>query len=770
MRVLSVFLAIIFSFLIAPETYGQLDRWEGRRLAEYLEFLNDQGHRVIFSNDLVVDEYLLASEPATDDPLENLDSILEPFGLEARRGPAGSVLVARAASESAAIDRKPAAAVPEPLPIPEIIVTSSLHRLEYGQSATNTYFDRELATRIPVTADEAVRLTHRLPGTASSGISSQSHIRGGEVNEVLFLFDGLRLYEPYHLKDFQSIATIINSNAIGGIDVYSGAFPARYGDRMSGVMSIDLREPTRQRETELALSFFNTSLLSLGTFGEEEQGDWLVAARRGNLDLIVDVVDPEFGSPDYQDFLAHTSWEFGRLAKLSANILYSNDKLSLVDNARGEAATAAYTNEVAWLKWEADWTSSLDSRTIFAFSDIADRRQGTLLLPGIVSGVLSDEARIRALEIRQDWNWVASDTWMLRFGFNLKDLDANYRFSSSKTLVPPFDTILDNQPVTETSYELSPGGAQYAAYTEFRWRPGPHWTMDLGVRWDQQNYTTSADDKQYSPRVSFLYQPTERTDIRLGWGQYHQAQEINELQVSDGVDEFYPAQRAEHVVLSVEHLLGSGIELAVSVYRKSFRRIRPRFENVFNSLTLLPELQFDRVRVDATSAEARGAELMLLRGSADDDLFWWFGYAWSEVNDRTEHADIRRSWDQTHTFKTGLSWRWRAWDLSIAGEVHTGWPKTLMTGTSIADDPGLVLETSERNAYRYSVFHTLDVRLSRTIDLARGDLTAFLEITNLYNRANPCCTEYSLNEDGSLASREAHWLPLVPSLGIVWGF
>ena len=45
-----------------------------------------------------------------------------------------------------------------------------------------------------------------------------------------------------------------------------------------------------------------------------------------------------------------------------------------------------------------------------------------------------------------------------------------------------------------------------------------------------------------------------------------------------------------------------------------------------------------------------------------------------------------------------------------------------------------------------------------------------LEITNLYDRANPCCTEYSLLPDGSLASREAHWLPLVPSLGAVWRF
>ena len=132
-----------------------------------------------------------------------------------------------------------------------------------------------------------------MPGLANGGISARSYIRGGESNETLFLLDGLRLYEPFHLKDFQAVATTVNSNAISRMDFYAGAFPARYGDRMSGVIEMYLREPEKDMRTELALSFFNASLLLLGNFGSAGQGDWLVAARRGNLDLIVDLVDPD---------------------------------------------------------------------------------------------------------------------------------------------------------------------------------------------------------------------------------------------------------------------------------------------------------------------------------------------------------------------------------------------------------------------------------------------------------------------------------------------
>jgi len=757
-------IAAIFRLAAAETT------WEGRKLSEYLDFLNGRGARIIYTSDLVADDMRLSGQPAEDASADALDGLLHAFGLTVTAGPADSLLVVRLPREvETAAQPDESASVA----IPEIIVTSSLHRLGYASPPSHTYLDRELATRIPTTAEEAVRLTNRLPGTANGGVSSRNHIRGGEVNEVLFLFDGLRLYEPYHLKDFQAIATIVNSNAIGSMDFYTGAYPAHFGDRMSGVLSIDLREPEKPVETELALSFFNASVVSLGTFGREQQGDWLFSARRGNLDLIVEVVDPELGSPDYQDYLGHVGWEFGPRAVLSASFLVSDDKLALADAGRGEEATAKYRNEVFWLKWGAEWSDALQSDTMAAVSQISDTRNGSLDLPGIVSGNLDERRDFLALELRQDWRWVLSPDRMLRFGYDLKELEADYRFTSEKTVEPPFDGILGNRPFTALDFNLDPSGAQYAMYTELRWRLSDAWTIDLGLRWDQQNYTTADDDEQYSPRAGILYQPSARTEIRFGWGQYYQAQEINELQLSDGVDDFFPAQHAEHFVLNMRHTLRNGFNASLSVYRKSFRTLRPRFENSFNTLTLLPELQFDRVQVDASGAHALGAEVTLSRGASDQDLFWWMSYAWSEVEDETADGTIERSWDQTHTFKGGLSWRWGSWDFSAAGEVHTGWPQTVMTG-EIATAPGggsaLVLDVSGRNASRYPMFHTLDVRVSRKFDLARGDLTAFLEITNLYDQANPCCTEYSLMPDGTLAGRETHWLPLVPSLGVVWRF
>ena len=747
------------------------------RLSDYLESLNHSGQNIIFSSDLVTDALRLESQPPTDISTSELAELLQPFGLTVQAGPAKSLLVVRSESSTDPVRvlQEPTAAGPDRLS--EIVVTSSLSRIEYSSVGGSVILDRQLAARVPAAAEEAVRLPDRLPGVANGGISTRSHVRGGETNETLYLLDGLRLYEPFHLKDFQSVATVINANAISGLYFYSGAYPARFGDRMSAVMDIRLREPDEKIETELALSFFNTSALSLGRFGGNDKGDWLFAARRGNLDLIADAVNPDVGSPDYHDYLGHLGWAFGARAEVSVNVLLSTDKINLNDEARGEQATATYDNQIFWAKWDAEWNDTLRSSTVLSFTDIDNNRVGSVDLPDVVAGSLEDHRKFRAASFKQDWVYVPSSVWMLGFGVDGKHLDGRYLFDSARTLQAPFEQIYDNNPVELRNTDLIVDGAQYAAYVELRWQMRDDLTIDLGMRWDHQSYTIAMNDEQSSPRISFLYQPNENTELRFAWGQFSQAQEVNELQVSDGLDSFFPAQRAEHVVGNLKHRFNNNLNLELSVFRKIFRAVRPRFESAFNHLSIVPEIQFDRVIIDASSAESTGAELLISRGSGADDLFWWIGYSWSEVEDAVPGGKQKRSWDQTHTGKYGASWRWGSWDFSAAGSVHTGWPKNVLTMQSSLNPDGselLSLSTSEFNGVRHSVFHSLDARVSRDFDIRRGDLKVFVEVTNLYGRENDCCTEYSIGQDETgatvLESRTEHWLPLVPSLGVVWSF
>lgn len=51
-----------------------------------------------------------------------------------------------------------------------------------------------------------------------------------------------------------------------------------------------------------------------------------------------------------------------------------------------------------------------------------------------------------------------------------------------------------------------------------------------------------------SPCASLLYSVMPGLDLRFSWGRYYQSQDIREIHVKDGVDHFYSAQRADHLI------------------------------------------------------------------------------------------------------------------------------------------------------------------------------------------------------------------------------
>ena len=666
----------------------------------------------------------------------------------------------------------------KPEPLTEIVVFSSVYSLNYEATGSHTFLERELTTRLPDLGDEPIRALERLPGTGGDGLSTKTHVRGGTDSEQLILLDGLRLYEPFHLKDFLSFSSIIDQRAIAGIDFYSAGYPARYGDRMSGVIDIAFREAPEETVTELGLSLFNTSALSAGRFGEQRRGDWLVAARRGNLDLVARALRPEYGTPLTEDLVGHVGFEIGDQVYISANALFSFDKITLADSDEVEQARARYQNAVAWLKAEVDWSDRLRGTTLLSATEIANERTGSVNNPGIVTGSVSDEREFEVISFRQTLVFDPAENLSLRAGVDLKRMQASYDHSSVRQIEAPFDTLLDNTPFRQIDIVTSPDGNQYAGFAEARWRPTRRLIVDAGLRWDRQTYTAAESDEQISPRFNARYDFGEGTTLRLSAGRYHQAQEINELQIMDGVEDYRPASRATHLVAGLEQDISSGGgSLKIELYSKVYHALIPRFENILDPVVLLPDLQVDRARIDATRARTEGVEVTLMSDPEADDFLWWASYGWSQSRDRRAEGYVPRGWDQTHTLKGGVNWDWRQWNLSAAATVHTGWPRTAILVETVPDGAGgttFDIALGPQNNTRYSIFHSLDLRASRNIDVAIGELNAFIEITNAINRKNPCCTEFEryMDESGNdrLRLQNRNWLPLVPSVGVLWTF
>jgi outer membrane cobalamin receptor len=760
-------LLIAFAAPASAETFRDLT------LEEALERLEARGLSILYSSDLVRPSMRVRDEPRASEPRAILEEILAPHGLKASDGPNGALMLVRAPRPPAPAGATQAVSVPEPAPgrhLEEIVVSASHYELlREPTPSVSALTAAELAV-MPDLGDDPVRAVGRLPGVASSEFSAKSNMRGGEADETLFRFDGLRLQNPFHLKDFQSVFSSIDPGVISGMRIYAGGFPAPYGDRMSSVVDIDTVLPAASGYRELSLSFFNASALATGSF-DDERTDWLASFRRSNLDVVVDALSSDIGSPTYFDLYGRLRHRFSEKLTVSANALVFDDEISLNDSDLEEQARADYRDEYYWLRFDMQPQTNWSGHVLVARSEIASARRGNADQEGIARGSLEDTREFSIDSVQTDWTWRLSEVLLLQLGAEWRGMKGRYDYSDEAE----FDVLfLAPGAPTETSRarQLSarPDGDQVSAYTNLRFEILPGLTADVGARWDKEALSPEHND-QVSPRLSVLFSPSERFKVRTSWGRYFQTQTVSELQISDGVDGFLPPQRADHLVTSFEYQHDSGVGVRLEAYRKEYRQVRPRFENLLNSFVLLPELKPDRIRIAPDQATAEGIELTVRRRGGPLD--WWVSYTWSEVEDESAGEDAPRSWDQPHFASAGFVWQNPRWEVTFAGSYHTGWPTTAVTLVEI--DPVGLIDTGPRNGERLADYATLDLRVARKFHFERaGSLTVFAEINNVLGRANECCVEYEIeSEEGPEPVLDLHtrdYLPITPSLGFVWRF
>lgn len=91
--------------------------------------------------------------------------------------------------------------------------------------------------------------------TTHSELSSQYNVRGGAFDENSVYINNIEVYRPFLVKSGQQEGlSVINPNMVEKIDFSTGGFESRYGDKMSSVLNITYKRPTRfEASTEASL-------------------------------------------------------------------------------------------------------------------------------------------------------------------------------------------------------------------------------------------------------------------------------------------------------------------------------------------------------------------------------------------------------------------------------------------------------------------------------------------------------------------------------------
>ncbi|MCS6946828.1 MAG: TonB-dependent receptor, partial [Steroidobacteraceae bacterium] len=572
-------------------------------------------------------------------------------------------------------------------------------------------------------------------------------------------------------KDFHGLLSSIDPAIIGGIEFYSGVTPSRYGERLSGVLEIAPRAWQGTATAELGLSLLYAHALTAGR-SVEHGIDWLAAVRQSAVQAVLDLTEQRIGEPSFVDALARVAVPLGERAELVVGLLSLDDRIDANLSAGTETARADYRDRTGWSRVRYRFDSGAVGTVSIAHSDRHSRRSGVLARPGSVIGSLRDERGFDDWTIRGEIALPRRERWWLRFGAEWARHDADYDIERTAQFQPLLAAALGRDAELADSARLALDGRRDAIYGTFAAQLAARVRLDIGARLDRWDFATIERRSRLSPRIAAEYRWPDDTTLRLSWGLTVQAQRPDELQIADGESALSAPQVARQFVAALERRFTDTAVVRIEAFDKRLSPVQPIYENLFDPVALLPEIDIDRVRVAPRAARVYGVEVSA-RWQPRRVWTAWMSYSWSEATDEFDAFKAPRSWHQRHAFLLGGGWIGPPWQLSASLLWRSGWQRNELRLTRLNNDARVLTVLGPRNGTHWNDYLSLDLRASWNKSLRHGALKAFAEVTNATNRINTCCTRYRLIETPEglqLEARESGWAPLLPMIGLTWRF
>jgi len=128
----------------------------------------------------------------------------------------------------------------------------------------------------------------------TSGNSDESNeivVRGNSPRGLLWRLEGLEIPNPNHLSsgvgNNGGAYSMISTNVLADFDFFTGAFPAEFGNALSGVMDLRLRKGNTDRyEYGVQLSMVGAEAAAEGPLGKSSGNSFLLSIRYANFNIL----------------------------------------------------------------------------------------------------------------------------------------------------------------------------------------------------------------------------------------------------------------------------------------------------------------------------------------------------------------------------------------------------------------------------------------------------------------------------------------------------
>jgi len=689
----------------------------------------------------------------------------------------------------------------------EVVVSADAYKVlkaNDGVSAA-TLSTKQLALLPSIGEVDIFRSLQLLPGISATNQSSAGlYVRGGTPDQNLVLLDGITVYKVDHFFGFFSA---FNANAVKDVKIYKGAYPAKYGGRISSVADMNLKTGSFQKRS--ASAGFN--LFAFNGFVETPISDKvaiMLAGRRSfngviNSNLFKDLRnnllgDNEFSNvqdadnitirevnPDFNFYDINTKISYRPTDKDMITLSYYGGK-DYLDESRDLNATIPVSADEAqnrllaidilsktdWgnngtsLKWSRQWNDKLYTNLIGVQSEYFSQynRDASLALtiPAIDSTLTGgslktfEDNKVKDVSVRFDMEWKPDAKHVFEMGFTYTNTKIDYlniRDDSIKVL------------------ERREQATYFAGYISDSWKLTEKLTISPGLRIARYDF----DDQLFvSPRFSALYQFTDRVKFKIAYGKFYQyVNRIINENLSEGSRDFWlladndlvPVSSAHHYVAGVSYETNGWLFDVESYYKKlsGLSEFTLRFRTAG---TLDPEQLFL-----SGNGVANGTEFLIQKKSGQ--YTGWLAYTLGRVRNTFDGFNDGKPFpalhDQLHEVKIIQSvdvddWTFASTMIYGSGKAYSRpsgqYAIELLDGRTL-DFVGV----GDKNASRLKPYTRVDISAHNTFTRGKVDFDLGFSIFNLLNRRNTSYFQYDFQQQPTVIS-EIAYIGITPNVSL----
>lgn len=672
-----------------------------------------------------------------------------------------------------------------------------------------TLQSEKIKTTTAVIAD-VLRSVQLLPGVSTNNeFSAKFNVRGGNQDENLVLVNGTQVYDPYHVKEVPNASIgIMNMEMIRKMDLLTGGFPARYGDKMSSVVDIEYREGDREKASGSAsLSITDADLVAEGPLGEN--GSFILGARKSYLECIIKMLD--YGSyvhPAFYDVQGVVAYSLAPGQKLLCKFIHAGDSFSedptthvnspyqwrssdgLTNTQQTGDSTdnhSQYYSSLFALQSINILSSSTLVKTEFSFYDQREEERYwtqyyyhyTGVRPGQVYfyNSLGEQQYHNTLQIRtMEFNSVVDHQLSPLYGIKAGVVYQNIRYYEDQTFQRTIylwhntdnypDTTRAQQienPMDWVNNQMNTRSFKAAAFVENTFQFTESAIANIGGRMD---YFDLDKEMTVSPRIQLAYRLSPGLTVRGAWGHYYQSPNYRQITYAVASDTNARSQRAIHYTAGFDYTahIGKDLEKFCKVKLEGFYK---KYDQLMNAVQTSDGFLYYSRRNDAVGF-AKGFDFYLMYSAPDVSGWVSYGYLIAEqdiLNDT--YGWHPRYSDQRHTLSATGTWEpGREWSLNLRFVYGSGYPFTPSTAIYDPTRKTWIWISGAPNSERLPSYSRTDFRATKNFSLFGFSTSVFLDVSNIFNVKNLQSYRYSFDGNGMPLRKDQYLWPIIPSIGM----